>query len=508
MSLRARLLAAVALVLLVALGAASVATYSIVSTSLMNRVDAMLRTSRTGFELAVSHGQTIDCARGPRFPPPSVRHVPFVGGPGRPGTFLATQFVELRTPSGEVVKRQECPAYVGTHPYRPLLPPAASIRAAVASTSGTSSFLTVAGQTAGAPPFRVSITRLASGDLLIQGIAIADTQNTLHDLLAAEFLVSAIALFCAVIAGWFLVRVGLRPLRAVSRTAALTSSGSLDLRVAVVNPGTEIGQLGRAFNGMLDQIQGAIAERDASDQQLRRFVADASHELRTPIAAISAYAELFERAADEDPDDLERVLGGIRDEAARMESLVEDLLALARLDEGIVGARRPVELVRLCAASIDEARTLAPEWPTTLMASRPLEVLGDEHQLHRVVGNLLANVRQHTRAGTSTTVTVQSLGNEAIVGVHDDGEGMSAEDARYAFERFWRGDPSRSRLHGGSGLGLSIVRSIVASHGGSVTLESREGVGTTVQVRLVLSTHAALPAIPNGSTESSQSLLM
>lgn len=491
MSLRARLLAAVALVSLVALGAASVATYSIVSSSLMNRVDAMLRTSSTGFELAVSHGQTIDCARGPRFPHPAVRHAPLFQRLGRPGTFLATQFVEVRTPSGEVVKGQDCPAYVGTHPYSPLLPPAASVRADVGSTSGTSSFLTVAAQTSGGPPFRVSVTRLADGDLLIQGIAIADTQNTLHDLLAAELLVSAIAVLCAVIAGWFLVRVGLRPLHDVSQTAALTSSGSLDLRVAVANPGTEIGQLGQAFNEMLDQIQGAIAERDASDQQLRRFVADASHELRTPISAISAYAELFERAADEDLGDLERVLSGIRGEAARMESLVEDLLALARLDEGVVGARQPVELVRLCAASIDEARTLAPEWPTTLVASRPLEVLGDEHQLHRVLANLLANVRQHTRAGTSTTVTVQSLGNEAVIGVHDDGEGMSPDAARNAFERFWRGDPSRSRLHGGSGLGLSIVRSIVASHGGSVVLESRPGAGTTVQVLIPLSTRPA-----------------
>jgi two-component system OmpR family sensor kinase len=237
---------------------------------------------------------------------------------------------------------------------------------------------------------------------------------------------------------------------------------------------------------MLDQIQCAFKERDDSEQKLRQFVADASHELRTPITAISAYAEFFAGDAKLDAAALERALGGIQRETERMELLVEDLLALARLDDGAIGPRHLVELVRLCADALEAAAEIAPAWPVTLAASSPIEVVGDEEQLHRAVSNLFSNVRQHTEAGTTTTITIRSGRDTAVIEVRDDGPGMTAEEARHAFDRFYRGDPSRSRSRGGSGLGLAIVRSIALAHGGTATLESSEGAGTLVRLALPL----------------------
>ncbi len=510
MSLRLRLVGAVAAIAVLALASASIATYSILSSTLYHRVDETLNTSHGGFAYAADHGQSVLCARSPRFPRPTGFRLPRPSF-DRPGTFLSTQFVEIRTSTGLVDNNQKCPAYIGSKPYAPALPSGSAISANLTAHSGAS-FFNAPSQAPGGPLFRVRVARLADGDVLIQAIAITDTVNTLHELLIAELFVSLIALLCALGAGWVLVRIGLKPLRAVSRTAASTTTGNLDQRVQVAHPRTEIGELSLAFNAMLDQIQSAFTARDASERQLRQFVADASHELRTPIAAMSAYAELFDRGARNDPDDLERILGGMRTEAARMEELVEDLLILARLDEGADRDRRPVELVRLCSEAIESASKIAPQWPITLVAIRPVEVEGNDRQLRRMIDNLLANVSHHTEAGTSTTVEVRSDAAEAAVVVRDEGAGMDASSARHAFDRFFRGDPSRSRLHGGSGLGLAIVRSIALAHHGSVDLESTPGVGTTVLVRLPLSVHqedrgAAGPVSTERTRDSQGSLI-
>jgi two-component system OmpR family sensor kinase len=240
---------------------------------------------------------------------------------------------------------------------------------------------------------------------------------------------------------------------------------------------------------MLERIQAAFSARVASEarlreneQHLRQFVADASHELRTPIAAVSAYAELFERGGSQHADDLPRIVSGIRMETARMDRLVNDLLTLARLDEGVPMELAPVELVALASEAVNTATAVGPEWPVRFSAARPVEVSGDKDRLRQVLDNLLANVRAHTPAGTTATVHVGVLGDQAQIEVRDTGPGMPDEDARRVFERFYRADPARVRSGGGSGLGLSIVAAIVAAHGGTVTAASSPGQGLVVTV--------------------------
>ena len=224
---------------------------------------------------------------------------------------------------------------------------------------------------------------------------------------------------------------------------------------------------------------------------MRQFVADASHELRTPLTAVSAYAELFEQGAAARAEDLERVMHGIRSETARMGHLVEDLLLLARLDEGRPLEREDVELVGIAAEAVQTAATVGPQWPVHLVARLPVEIVGDRMRLRQVLDNLLANVRTHCPVGTSTVVAVEQVGDEAVITVSDDGPGLSPDDAARVFERFFRADASRSRRHGGTGLGLSIVGSITRAHGGTVTAGAASGGGTVFTVRLPLAGNTA-----------------
>ena len=302
---------------------------------------------------------------------------------------------------------------------------------------------------------------------------------------------TAVALLAAGLLGWWLVRVGLRPLRAMERSAGSIAAGELDQRLAGENDKTEVGRLARTLNVMLGRIQSAFAERDATERDLRasearmrHFVADASHELRTPLAAVSAYAELFERGADHHEADLARVMSGIRSESGRMKALVEDLLLLARLDEGRPIEKEPVELVVLAAEAVQTAQTVGAAWPVHIEATEPVETTGDRDRLRQVLDNLLVNVRTHTPEGTSTTVRLSRDDGSAVVEVADDGPGLGCEQADQVFERFYRADPSRSRVHGGAGLGLSIVQAIVAAHGGQVSAGVAPGGGAVFTVRL------------------------
>ncbi len=265
-----------------------------------------------------------------------------------------------------------------------------------------------------------------------------------------ELAVTAIALVLALAGGWWLVRLGLRPLEDVEATADSIAAGNLDQRVPGAEQSTEVGRLARALNVMLERIQAAFSARVASEarlkeneQHLRQFVADASHELRTPIAAVSAYAELFERVGAEHTEDLPRIVSGIRTETARMDRLVNDLLTLARLDEGVPMELAQVELVSLVSEAVRTATAVGPEWPVHFWAAQPVEVTADKDRLRQVVDNLLANVRAHTPEGTSTTVRVDQIGDQAEVEVRDSGPGMPETEARRVFERFYRADPAR-----------------------------------------------------------------
>jgi two-component system OmpR family sensor kinase len=397
---------------------------------------------------------------------------------------------EVRTPSGQLVGGQSCPAYVEGTAYTPLIEGPITGFSKASDGTGVTYFNAPSVQSGG-PEFRVRASTLDSGQLLVVAQPLGDTQSTLHRLFLIELAVTAGAIIVALVGGLWLVRLGLRPLREMERSAELIAAGNLTERVPGENENTEVGRLARTLNVMLARIESAFAARLASERQLRasearlrQFVADASHELRTPIAAISAYAELFGRGASEQKEDLERVMDGIRGETGRMEHLVADLLLLARLDEGRPLELRSVDLVALCAEAVQTASTVGPEWPLTFVATEPIEVMGDATALRQVVDNLLGNVRAHTPPGTAARVAVSREPEEAVVTVADNGPGMSAEEAAHIFERFYRSDPSRSRTHGGAGLGLSIVSAIVQAHGGSVGAEGQAGVGTTFTVRL------------------------
>ena len=249
---------------------------------------------------------------------------------------------------------------------------------------------------------------------------------------------------------------------------------------------TEMGRVAEALNVMLERIQSGFDELQASKTRLRRFVSDASHELRTPIAAVSAYAQLFTHGAAHSSDDMGRVMSGIEHETGRMGRLVEDLLVLARFDEQPPLEPEQVELVGLVMESVQTARLMGPEWPVTFEAGDVVEVMGDPVALRQVVDNLLKNVRAHTPSGTATIVRVGQVDDRAVVEVEDDGPGLADDDAALVFERFFRSDPSRSRHTGGAGLGLAIVASIVEAHGGSVEVDRGQSGGALFRVVLQL----------------------
>jgi two-component system OmpR family sensor kinase len=235
---------------------------------------------------------------------------------------------------------------------------------------------------------------------------------------------------------------------------------------------------------MVERMQVLFGDLRASESRLRRFVGDASHELRTPIAAVSAYAQLFREGAATRTEDLARVMSGIERESGRMAHLVDDLLTLAKLDDHRLSEAEPVEIVGLVLEAAETARLVGPEWPVAVVADEPIEVLADVGALRQVVDNLLANVRAHTPEGTHATVTVRRIGDAAQIAVGDDGPGMSDDDAAHVFERFFRVDPSRSRGTGGAGLGLAIVASIVSALGGQVDAIPRPGGGALFRVTL------------------------
>ena len=344
--------------------------------------------------------------------------------------------------------------------------------------------------------FRVATWRLTrSGASLVLALPLDDLDSTLRRLLLVELVVTGAALAGGVVLARWLVTVGLRPLDDIATTAGAIAGGDLSRRVDREEETTEVGRLGGALNAMLGQIERAFAERRASEDRLRRFVADASHELRPPLTSIRAYAELFERGADRRPDDLARVLHGIEAEAARMGVLVDDLLLLARLDQGRVLDGAPVDLGALAAEAVDAARAIDPERTVTLTVDGSVEVAGDRVRLRQVLDNLLANVRAHTPAGVAADVWVSQDPDRgvAIVAVTDGGPGIPVEDQARVFERFFRADPSRSRDAGGAGLGLAIVAAIAAAHGGRAGVQSGPGgVGSTFRVELPLlpSTHS------------------
>ncbi|WP_327728856.1 HAMP domain-containing histidine kinase [Streptomyces sp. NBC_00487] len=320
--------------------------------------------------------------------------------------------------------------------------------------------------------------------------------KTLNTLIAVELSVTGAGLVAAGIAGSVLVGVALRPLRKVASTATRVSelplhTGEVTLNERVpaseTDPHTEVGQVGAALNRMLDHIHGALHSRQESETRVRQFVADASHELRTPLASIRGYAELTRRGREEIGPDTRHALGRIESESGRMTMLVEDLLLLARLDAGRPLQFEQTDLIPLVVDTVSDARVAgrSHNWRLDL-PDLPALVSADAARLQQVLVNLLANARTHTPPGTTVTARVQRRGPWMCVDVEDDGQGIPEELLPHVFERFARGDSSRSRASGSTGLGLAIVQAVADAHGGAVTVDSVPG-------RTVFTVH--LPAL-------------
>jgi two-component system OmpR family sensor kinase len=283
---------------------------------------------------------------------------------------------------------------------------------------------------------------------------------------------------------FFVVKLGLRPLDRIAVTASEIAAGELDRRVSPATSRTEIGRLGLALNAMLERLEHAFAARTESEERLRSFLADASHELRTPLSSIRGYAELFRMGAAAEPEQTATAMRRIEDEAARMGVLVEDLLALARLDEAPARERQLIDLTQLARDAMQDARATAPERTISLDAGAPAKLLADPLQLQQVLANLLRNALVHTPAATPVEVSVEHDGEIARIAVRDHGPGVPAAARERLFERFWRAEPGRERGPAGAGLGLAIASAIVDAHHGQIGVLDAPGGGATFVVEL------------------------
>ncbi|MCQ4079931.1 HAMP domain-containing histidine kinase [Streptomyces sp. RB6PN25] len=331
--------------------------------------------------------------------------------------------------------------------------------------------------------YRVAAVHGDDGDIMITGLPLHPVEETVEQLELVELVVFGIAVAATGAAGALWVHLSLRPLHRVTATASTVAelplaSGEVAMPHPVPDsdPRTEVGQVGAALNRMLGHVGNALARRHASEERLRHFAADASHELRTPVASMRGHAELALRHRGPVPGEVRHALERIASEAKRMSGLVEDLLLLARLDAGRPLAREPVDLTRLILDAASDARAAGHDHRWTLdLPEDPVTIAGDGHRLAQVLANLLANARSHTPAGTEVTVELRPRGDGAVVTVTDDGPGIPQTLQDEVFERFARADPNRSRAAGSTGLGLAIVQAVVNAHGGRVRLTSRPG---------------------------------
>jgi two-component system OmpR family sensor kinase len=339
--------------------------------------------------------------------------------------------------------------------------------------------------------YRVLVSAGDDGDVFVTGLPEHPVDETITHLLLIELAVFAAALLLTGVATSLSVRWSLRPLHRVASTALevsnlplSTGTVTLPQRVVVETPQTEAGQVADAFNHMLEHVESALHDRNASEDNLRHFVADASHELRTPVAVVRSQAEYAQRVGGELPEPVIEALSRIGSEAVRMGHLVDDLLLLARLDAGRPLEHSDVDLTRLVLEAVSDARIISADhiWRLDL-PDHEVSIDGDVHALHQVAANLLSNARSHTPLGTTVTATLsQTTSGDAILAVHDDGPGIPPDIRPRIFNRFIRAELSRARPDG-TGLGLAIVAAIVAAHGGTVDVVSEPG-STTFSVRL------------------------
>lgn len=333
--------------------------------------------------------------------------------------------------------------------------------------------------------YRLAAAAAADGAYFITAIPLDGVDATVSRLITVVGVTAgAISLILVLVAMWVL-RLGIAPIKRMTATAGAIAAGDLSERVSDTDPRTEAGALGAALNTMMATIEGSFAERLDAEERLRRFIADASHELRTPVTTIRGYAELYEGGGLGNPDDLDDAMRRTGQESQRMSRLIDDMLNLARLDQHPTLSRTVVDMGVLVQDAGRDAQATQPERPIQVRVdSQPLEVMGDEDLLRQVLGNIVGNAIVHTDADDAIRLRATRQGGMVVVEVSDDGPGMEPEVAERITERFFRADVSRSRNRGGSGLGLSIVDAGIRVHGGTLHIESAPGAGTTYRVGL------------------------
>ncbi len=418
-------------------------------------------------------------------------------GGGRPLTldlFSQTDrpvLVELRAADGVTILQR-----VGAQTDEDLVPPG------LVAKLGHSVGVDEDEDTDGPPRYEAIAVRDRHGQVVVAVISLSAEVATLRHLIALNVWVGAIVLAALAAVATVLLTRSLRPLRRIAATADAIAAGNLAERVPPAPSNSEIGRVSTAINRMLEEIESAFHERDATENRLRQFLADASHELRTPLTSIRGYAELFRRGADRRPEDLAQAMAAIESEGERMSRLVEDLLLLARLDSAQPLERLPVDIGHVveeavaAARVVDDGRGFGFE-----LGERELVVTGDARRLRQVIDNLIANVRQHTPPGTSAYLTARRSGARVLVTVEDDGPGIRPEERERVFDRFFRPHDARERDSGGAGLGLSIVRSIVVAHGGTIDVRDATPHGARFEIDLPAARSRPVPSPAPGSAK-------
>lgn len=493
-SLRARLLAGLVVLAAFGLGIAGFATYraerSFLFDRLNNQVVASVNAVEDGVDLKNHLGakesqggerQTSDdndgLGAGPGTIPPTHHPPPeFTSDPN--GTFG-----EHLSFSG---RRQGEPLSFGTSAaYAPRVP--SDLASHITHTLKDPKLFTTSAIGDPGESYRVLIKPSDVGTgLTLIAVSLNDVNGSLSQLKGIEATVIASVLVALAILAWFVIRLGLRPLDRIAATAGAIAAGDLSRRVSPADQRTEVGRLGLALNAMLGQIEQAFAKRQQSEERLRRFLSDASHELRTPLTSIRGYAELFRLGAANTHEETAKAMQRIEQEASRMGILVEELLALARLDEMPETTREPVDLEPLVRDAGHDAGAVAPdrEINVTVAPAGGHVVSGDAHQLRQVLANLMTNAVKHTPATTPIELSLVSEDGLERIEVRDHGPGLpeDAEDA--VFERFWRAEVGRERGKSGAGLGLSIVAEIVEAHAGRVAARNASDGGAVFAIEL------------------------
>ncbi len=459
MSLRARLTVTTLLVAGLGLVIAGVATFGLMRSFLLDRVDQQLLAAREpaigllragSFQLI---GGRLDASRSP---------VP-----------AGTWAILLSDDGSE--RASFVFTFADEQPPPPVLPDLTAL-------SGSTTFSTSGPD---GSRYRVLAEPVIGGGALVIAIPLTEVSETLRSLVRIELIVAALALIAAGAIAWTTTRVGLRPLADMEATAGAIAAGDLSQRVGTADPRTEVGRLGLALNGMLGRLEEAFSAKTASEERLRRFVADASHELRTPLTSVRGYAELFRHGAADDPERLADAMARIESESVRMSDLIDELLLLARMDQGPPRERERVSFDRLVRQSVEAARRLLPRRAISVTTASVI-LDGDAEELRRMADNLVMNACLHTPPDTEIEVSVEATDGSVTLLVADRGPGIDDDDADRIFERFYRADASRARADGGSGLGLSIVDAVARAHGGTAAYRPRAGGGSEFIVTLPL----------------------